>query len=394
MKIWIVGARGAIASTLAVGALAAQRGLVPLEALLTETPPFRGLGLASLDDVEFGGCDLSPGTLAESAHANLAGVGVFPVAMIDALVPDLRKIRITRGILRGGGPAIDALAGDERAADFAGTAREAVQRIISDISAFAAGAPTVVVNLASTEPPPDAALLEWDLAALENALDADEARLQASTLYAYAALKTGCPYANFTPSAAAALPAIVELARAAGVPLAGRDGKTGETLMKTALAPMFPIRALAVEGWYGTNILGNTDGLVLADPNNKESKITSKKGVLEGILGYAPEGDVRIDYFKPLADHKVAWNFIQFRGWGGHRMRLQFTWEGTDSVLAAPLVLDIARLALFAQRRGEAGPIPELGLFFKTPEGSSEMNLYKQYDTLLRWIASAPASPA
>jgi myo-inositol-1-phosphate synthase len=151
---------------------------------------------------------------------------------------------------------------------------------------------------------------------------------------------------------------------------------------------MFPIRALTVEGWYGTNILGNTDGLVLADPENKASKITSKKGVLEGILGYAPEGDVRIDYFKPLADHKVAWNFIQFRGWGGHRMRMQFTWEGTDSVLAAPLVLDIARLALLAQKRGESGPIGALGLFFKTPEGSSEMNLYKQYDALLRWIAS------
>ena len=96
---------------------------------------------------------------------------------------------------------------------------------------------------------------------------------------------------------------------------------------------------------------------------------------------------MRIDYFKPLADHKVAWNFIQFRGWGGHRMRMQFTWEGTDSVLAAPLVLDIARLALLAQRRGESGPIGALGLFFKTPEGSSEMNLYKQYDALLRWIA-------
>jgi myo-inositol-1-phosphate synthase len=113
--------------------------------------------------------------------------------------------------------------------------------------------------------------------------------------------------------------------------------------------------------------------------------------VLEGILGYAPEGDVRIDYFKPLADHKVAWNFIQFRGWAGHRMRLQFTWEGTDSVLAAPLVLDISRLILLAQQRGESGPVGELGLFFKTPEGSSEMNLYKQYAALLRWSGARVA---
>jgi myo-inositol-1-phosphate synthase len=387
LKIWIVGARGAIASTLTVGALAARRGMIPLEGLLTETPPFRALGLASLDDVELGGCDLHPGTLAQSAHATLAGVGSFPVAMIDALLPDLQKIEVTRGILRGGGPAIDALAGDDRAADSAGTAREAVQRIVDDIRAFSDGAPTVVANLASTEPSPDAALADWDVVALEKALDENDARIPASCLYAYAAIKCGCPHVNFTPSGGAALPALVELARRAGVPLAGRDGKTGETLLKTALAPMFPIRALTVEGWYGTNILGNTDGLVLADPDNKASKITSKKGVLEGILGYAPAGDVRIDYFEPLADHKVAWNFIQFRGWGGHRMRLQFTWEGTDSVLAAPLVLDIARLVLFAQRRGESGPIGELGLFFKSPEGSTEMNLHRQYDTLLRWIA-------
>ena len=133
---------------------------------------------------------------------------------------------------------------------------------------------------------------------------------------------------------------------------------------------------------------------MLADPDNKSSKITSKKGVLEGILGYSPEGDVRIDYFPPLGDHKVAWNFIQFRGWGGHRMRLQFTWEGTDSILAAPLVLDLARLVAVAQERGMAGPIGELGLFFKTPEGTSEMNLHTQYGVLLRWIADLPTAPA
>jgi myo-inositol-1-phosphate synthase len=389
VKLWIVGARGSIATTLAVGMLAVQRGLLPLEGLLTETDPFRGLGLASLHDLRIGGCDLSPGTLAESAHATLEGVGSFPVAMIDALLPDVARIAITRGVLRGGGPTIDALAGDQRAAGAAGSAREVMQRIVTDLRAFAAGEPTVVVNLASTEPTPPMALFEWNGDELRRALDDDDPRIPASCLYACAAIEAGCPHANFTPSAGPSLPAVAELARAAGVPLAGRDGKTGETLLKTALAPMFPIRALTVEGWYGTNILGNTDGLVLVDPENKASKITSKKGVLEGILGYAPEGDVRIDYFKPLADHKVAWNFIQFRGWAGHRMRMQFTWEGTDSVLAAPLVLDIARLILLAQRRGESGPIGPLGMFFKTPEGSSEMNLYRQHDALLRWTSGA-----
>jgi myo-inositol-1-phosphate synthase len=392
VKLWIVGARGAIATTLAAGVVAAQRGFMPLEAVLTETDPFRGLGLAPIGEIEIGGCDLAPGTLAESAKDVLAGVGTFPVAMIEAMQPELERITITRGILRGGGPTIDKLAGTHLAAGAAGTARELIDRILADLRAFSAGTPTVVVNLASTEPPPHPDLVAWDAEALERALDANDARIPASTLYAYAAITSGFPHANFTPSGGAALPAVAELARAAGVPLAGRDGKTGETLLKTALAPMFPIRALEIEGWYGTNILGNTDGLVLADPDNKSSKITSKKGVLEGILGYAPEGDVRIDYFKPLADHKVAWNFIQFRGWAGHTMRMQFTWEGTDSVLAAPLVLDIARLIVLAQQRGQSGPIGELGLFFKTPEGSSEMNLHRQYDVLLRWVKGERAA--
>ena len=392
MKLWIVGARGAIATTLAAGVVAAQRGFLPLEAVLTETDPFRSLGLAPLAGIEIGGCDLAPGTLAESAKEVLAGVGTFPVAMIDAMRPEFERIAVTRGIVRGGGPAIDALAGSHLAAGAAGSARDAVARILADLRAFAGDEPTVVVNLASTEPPPHADLVAWDAAALERALDANDARIPASCLYAYAAITAGFPHANFTPSGGAALPALAELARSRGVPLAGRDGKTGETLVKTALAPMFPIRALEVEGWYSANILGNTDGLVLADPENKSSKISSKKGVLEGILGYAPEGDVRIDYFKPLADHKVAWNFIQFRGWAGHTMRMQFTWEGTDSVLAAPLVLDIARLIVLAQQRGQSGPIGELGLFFKTPEGSPEMNLHRQYDVLLRWTKGERAA--
>jgi myo-inositol-1-phosphate synthase len=387
LKIWMIGARGSIATTLVVGTLGARRGLLPLEALLTETEPFRDLGLPALTDVAFGGCDLRAGPLFDSTAGVLASAGTFPAPVVDALLPELAAIAVTPGILRGGGRGVAALVGHDAAAQLEGSARAAVDRITDDLRAFADGAPTIVVNLASTEPPPDPALLGWDVAALERALDADDPRVPASSLYAYAAIRAGMAYVNFTPSVGASLPALVALAREVGVPLAGRDGKTGETLLKTALAPMFPIRALTVEGWYGTNILGNTDGQVLADPDNRASKITTKKGVLEACLGYAPDGDVRIDYFPPLGDHKVAWNFIQFRGWGGHRMRMQFTWEGTDSVLAAPLVLDIARLVALARRRGESGPIGAFGLFFKSPEGSAEMNLHRQYDTLLRWVA-------
>jgi myo-inositol-1-phosphate synthase len=384
LKIWLIGARGTVASTAAVGTLAVQRGLVPLEGVITESEPFQELGLPRIDDLSFGGCDLRSGTMWEAVSEAASSVEVFSKPVLEALAPELRAVPVTRGILRGGGEAVRVLAeGEEHGAE---TVREAVARITRDLRAFTAGEAAAVVNCSSTEPLPDAELSTWDLAAWERAMDADDARLPASALYAYAALRAGIPYVNFTPSVGASFPAIVELSREVGVPLAGRDGKTGETLVKTALAPMFAIRALTVEGWYAANILGNTDGQVLADPRNKETKVASKAGVLEQCLGYAPDGDVRIDYFRPLMDHKVAWDFIQFRGWGGHRMRMQFTWEGTDSALAAPLVVDIARLVNLAQQRGESGPIGAFGLFFKSPEGSTEMNLHRQYEALMAWL--------
>lgn len=394
MKIWMIGARGTVATTAAAGTLAAQRELLPFEGLLTESAPFADLDLAGLKEIEFGGCDLREGTLADTARSCLAGVDAFSEPLLDRIMPELEKVRISGGILRGGGRVVEDLAGGESHTAERRTARTKVDHLIRDLTAFADDSPTVVVNLASTEPLVDPNLMGWDLASFERAIDADDARIPASSLYTYAALRSGLPYVNFTPSAGASLPALIELSRQVGVPVAGRDGKTGETLLKTALAPMFAIRALAVEGWYGTNILGNTDGRVLADPANRASKIASKSGVLEACLGYTPEGDVRIDYFPPLADHKVAWNFIQFRGWAGHRMRMQFTWEGTDSILAAPLVIDLARLIELSQRRGESGPIGALGLFFKTPEGTPEMNLHRQYDELLRWAAEEAAAPS
>jgi myo-inositol-1-phosphate synthase len=387
MKIWIIGVRGTIGTACTVGMVAAQEKLLPVESLLTETEPFRALELPPLEEIEFGGCDLREGMLGEAALACRSTASTFPAFVVKAVADRLAGVPITRGVLRGGGIAIEALAGDAAAEMRKETAREAVDRVTADLRQFIGDDPeAVVVNLSSTEPPPDFSVFAWNLAAFEKALDANDRRIPASSLYAYAALRLGLPYINFTPSVGASIPALVELAREAGLPLAGRDGKTGETLVKTALAPMFAIRALTVEGWYGTNILGNMDGQVLADPDNRSSKITSKQGVLKQCLGYAPDGDVRIDYFPPLGDHKVAWDFIQFRGWGGHKMRMQFTWEGTDAILAAPLVIDIARLSLLARRRGESGPIGAFGLFFKTPEGSSEMNLHRQYDTLLRWV--------
>jgi myo-inositol-1-phosphate synthase len=387
----MIGARGTIATATAVGTVAAQKGLIPLEGVVTARTPLDATpGLPAIDEISFGGCDIRPGNLADAALACGSTVGVFARSVLDAVVPVLEEAPITQGILRRAGAAVEALGGHERLELFQESAGDAVERIRRDLQQAAVGGPMVMVNVASTEPLCDPALFGWSLAQFERGLAEDDPRIPASALYAYAALSSGIPYVNFTPSIGAGLPALVEMAEREGLPLAGRDGKTGETLVKTTLAPMFAIRGLTVEGWYGTNILGNTDGQVLSYAENAASKVASKQGVLEQCLGYSPAGAVRIDYFPPLVDHKVAWDFIQFRGWGGHRMRMQFTWEGTDAVLAAPLILDLSRLITVARERGQAGQIGELGLFFKTPEGSDEMNLHRQYQTLLEWSLPAP----
>ena len=222
---------------------------------------------------------------------------------------------------------------------------------------------------------------------MDEALQAGgSAELPSSCLYALAAARAGCPYINFTPSAGATPKAIARRFEEAGLPHAGRDGKTGETLVKSVLAPMFAIRNLRVRSWTGQSILGNDDGAVLADPASRESKVRSKSALLPGILGYAPEAHVGIDRVRSLGDWKVAWDFIHFQGFLGTSMRMQFTWEGCDSILAAPLVLDLVRLVACAHRAGDSGPLGALSVFFKDPLASEEHSLVPQFNDLLDYV--------
>ena len=209
--------------------------------------------------------------------------------------------------------------------------------------------------------------------------------LPTSSLYAYAAFTAGCPFIDFTPSTGARLPALHALAIRAGLPYGGNDGKTGETLVKTALAPMFAARALRVLSWSGTNLLGGGDGATLADPAAAASKTASKQRSLPETLGHEVDGQTHIDYVPDLGDWKTAWDHVSFAGFLGVRMSLQFTWQGCDSALAAPLVLDLARLTARAHQAGEVGALGALAFFFKDPVGSTEHRLASQYDTLCAW---------
>ncbi|MGD9696949.1 MAG: inositol-3-phosphate synthase [Thermoleophilia bacterium] len=377
LGVWLVGARGSVATVTMAGAAAVARGLVPPTGMVTEHEPLDGVPMSPLGSLAFGGHDVRGGSVAESARALAREPEVLDPSVLAALDGDLERLEAH---VR---PAPQAPPG--------APAREEVRAIREDIDRFAreTGARrVVVVNVASTEPPVPDHPAHHDPAALEAALDEPEASgaLPPSARYAYAALSSGRPYVNFTPSTGASLPSLERLALERGVPHAGRDGKTGETLLKTVLAPMFAMRRLRVRGWAGLNLLGNGDGRTLADPEASRSKVASKGRAVPRILGYEADTVVRIDYVPSLGDRKVAWDLIDFEGFLGSPMSLQLTWRASDSALAAPLVLDLARLMDLAAERGAAGAQGHLAFFFKDPLGSDVHDLSAQFAMLREHI--------
>lgn len=388
--LWMIGARGGVAVTATVGMLAMRRGLVGPTGLMTMRAPLCELDLVAWDDILVAGHDIRAGSLVDEARALAEKSRAFDPALVTACTGELERIdaAIVPGTTRGCGGRIEALAAAEHCTS-AATPRAAIESIREDWTRFADRhglERLVVVNVASTEPPFEGGSVPdlWD--ELQRRLDQPGCGLPASTLYAIAAFESGWPYINFTPSTGASLPAVAELARRQGVCHAGRDGKTGETLLKSTLAPMFLARNLEILSWVGHNILGNRDGAVLHDPANKASKVAGKDQLLAKILGYAPQSHVSIEAIGSLGDWKTAWDHIHFAGFLGTPMTMQFTWQGCDSVLAAPLVLDLFRLVDFAARQGESGPLPWLASWFKSPEGTAEHDFFRQIGMLHEWV--------
>jgi myo-inositol-1-phosphate synthase len=382
--LWLVGAFGGVGSTVALGLAALARQVTNSTGLVTERPPFAALDLNAPAEFVVGGHDIRKTDFREAVLGLNERSGVFTARQIDACTPDLIawSANVRPGTVLRANSTIRALA-DLPAVQEVRTPREAIDRVQKDLRAFQAKHKldqVVVVNVASTEPPFDLTEDHQRLETLDAALDrAGTAALPPSGLYAYAALDAGFPHINFTPSLGTSCPALDELARGRKVPHGGKDGKTGETLLKTVLAPMFAARNLRVLSWIGENILGGGDGRVLNDPENKASKVKSKDGVLSSILGYKPQSLVSIDYVESLDDWKTAWDHVHFEGFLGTKMAMQFTWQGCDSILAAPLVIDLARLALLAQRRGESGVMAHLACFFKSPMGTAEHDFFRQW---------------
>ncbi|MFJ5272449.1 inositol-3-phosphate synthase [Streptomyces sp. NPDC088358] len=354
--VWLIGARGSVATTVVAGCAAVTAGLHPPTGMVTETPLFAGCGLPPLSSLVFGGHDTVDCPLPKRAEA-LASGGVLPSGLPAAVAAELEAADRE---IRPGGPVPG---GTQDTADL-------VDGFTADLRDFLRRREltrAVVVNVASTEPAPTGTALP------------------PSSLYAAAALEAGCPYVNFTPSTGLHHPALASAARAGGVPYAGRDGKTGQTLLRSVLGPMFAQRALEVRAWSGTNLLGGGDGASLADPAAAAAKNAGKERVLADTLGTAPQGEVHIDDVPALGDWKTAWDHIAFDGFLGTRMILQTTWQGCDSALAAPLVLDLARLVSRAHEVGLSGPLDGLGFYFKDPLGEGPAALGEQYAALARF---------
>jgi len=306
--------------------------------------------LPTLDRLVFGGHEVRSGRLFDEARTILAACGVPGLAERHADALDAVEARIRPGVVRGGGEAIGAL-GDDRIG--ATTDAAAVACIRRDIDAFREAVDAehvVVVNVASTEPTAVEHPSWSDLKALQDAMQGPDSILPASALYAFAALDGGCGYVNFTPSRGARIPALAQLAEARGAVYCGSDGKTGETLVKSVLSELFVRRNLKVMSWFGQNILGNMDGAILDNPANKATKLHSKDHLLARILGPDVESRVGIDYVRSLGETKIAWDHIHFQGFLGGQMSLQFVWTAVDSLLAAPLVLDLVRLTALPSR--------------------------------------------
>jgi myo-inositol-1-phosphate synthase len=396
--LWLVGAFGGVGTTITLGLAAMARGLTERTGLVTELPRFRGLPFPEPGDFVIGGHDIRASSFLDAAEEFRRSSGVFEADWITACRDELAAatVRVRPGTHFGAGRAITEL-GDWDGPRRPRTAREAVDRIAADLAEFVASESVdhlVVLNVASTEPPfvPGAVHERWATLSAALAKGGPEL-LPASAIYALAAFQGGHSYVNFTPSLGAGLPCLLEVARSTGSLYAGKDGKTGETLLKSTLAPMFALRNLKVMSWVGHNIFGNRDGLVLDDPSNKSSKVDSKDRVVSQILGYKPSTVVSIEYLPDMGDWKTAWDHIHFQGFLGSKMALQFTWQGCDSLLAAPLAIDLARLADLEKRRGGRGLMRHLACFFKSPEGVEENDFFKQFDLLAGHLKTMHAPP-
>ncbi len=390
---------GAVATTFIAGVEAIRSGLSKPIGSLTQMGTVR-LGkrtdnrsplvkdlvpLTELSDVVFGGWDI----YADSAYEAARKAGVLDDRHLNALKPFLETVKPWPAVFET--QYVKKLDGDN--VKKGKSKRELAEQVTADIEKFKSDnglARLVMVWCGSTEVYREAGEVHSSLAKFEKGLEDSHPDILPSMIYAYCAIKARIPYANGAPNLSGDFPAMLELARKTGTPISGKDFKTGQTFMKTILAPGFKARLLGMNGWYSTNILGNRDGEVLDDPESFKTKEVSKLGVLDHILQPQLYPDlygkihhvVRIHYYPPRGDNQEGWDNIDIFGWLGYPRQIKVDFLCRDSILAAPLVLDLALFSDLASRAGMSGIQEWLSFYFKSPQTAP--GLYPEHDLFIQ----------
>ncbi|RYE80401.1 MAG: inositol-3-phosphate synthase [Myxococcales bacterium] len=391
---------GAVATTFIAGCMLARKGLAKPIGSITQMGTIR-LGkrtddnsplikdfvdLAPLEDLVFGGWDIFP----DDAYESAVNAEVLDKKHLDPIAEELKAVKPMKGafypeyVKRLNGTYVKET---KTKAEQVELLRQDIRSFIKDNGCDRA----VAVWCGSTEVYlPDGDPVHQTIEAFEQGLRDNHPNIAASQLYAWACILEGVPYANGAPNLSVDFPAVWDLAKKHNVPIAGKDFKTGQTLMKTILAPGFKTRMIGIAGWFSTNILGNRDGEVLDDPDNFKTKEVSKLGVLETILAPKSNPDlygnlyhkVRIEYYPPRGDAKEGWDNIDIFGWLGYPMQIKVDFLCRDSILAAPLVLDLALFMDLARRAGFSGTQEWLSFYFKSPMTAPQ--LYPEHDLFIQ----------
>jgi myo-inositol-1-phosphate synthase len=395
----LIPGMGAVATTFIAGVLAVRKNLGKPIGSLTQMGTIR-LGkrtekrrprikefvpLAELSDIEFGGWDI----FEDSAYEAACKAGVLERTLLDQLRAELEAIRPMPAVFEQA--YVKRLTGSN--VKQCKTKMELAEKVREDIRNFKSSRKLdrlVMIWCGSTEIFIESGPVHQSLEVFEQGLRENHPAIAPSMIYAYAALKEGLPYANGAPNLTVDIPALQQLAKEKKLPIAGKDLKTGQTLMKTILAPGFKARMLGMNGWFSSNILGNRDGEVLDDPDSFKSKEVSKLGVLDYILQPELYPDlyanlyhkVRIHYYPPRGDNKEGWDNIDIFGWLGYPMEIKIDFLCRDSILAAPIVLDLALFLDFAARCGMSGIQEWLSFYFKSPMVAE--GLYPEHDLFIQ----------
>ena len=398
LGILLVGL-GAVSTTFVAGVEAIKRGLAKPVGSLTQMGTIR-LGkrterrspkisdfvpLTHLDDVVFGAWDI----FSDNAFDAAMKAGVLEKDLLNQVSEQLASLKPMPAVFEQN--YVKRLHGEN--VKSGKNKMELAEQLIHDIARFKTDkgcVRLVMVWAASTEIYLEESAVHRSLDAFEKGLYDSDPAIAPSMIYAYAALRSGVPFANGAPNLTVDIPAMVELAEKMQVPVCGKDFKTGQTLMKTILAPGLKSRMLGLHGWYSTNILGNRDGEVLDDPENFKTKEESKLSVLETILQPESHPDlykdfshvVRINYYPPRGDNKEGWDNIDIFGWLGYKMQIKIDFLCRDSILAAPLVLDLSLFLDLAQRAGMKGVQEWLSFYFKSPQTAP--GLYPEHDLFIQ----------